>query len=415
MRLSRLTRLAASAATLSTIVGVAALVPSAHATLDTGGNAQIVGGTNAATGAHPFMVSLQNMTTSATTPRGRHICGGSLIRANVVLTAAHCVVNTTRTGVSRPEDLDLIVGRTRLNDTSQGQVRNAAAIVVHPEFDGDVTHGADVALVRLDVGTSLATVRLPTTLERSRWAAGTVNRLIGWGRDESGTVPDNLQQVDLTVQADALMTSRYGAAYIPAEMLGAGSGNGFGQCNGDSGGPLFFLSGSQFVQVGAVSFSAKPFGCASEPGVLAKVGDGPLRTWVDSMLSTPSITISDTSAPEGFRSSDPSICGGKTFCTFPAQAFFQIRLSAPTIQPVSFRFATANGSATAPGDYTAKSVAVTLGAGTRSIDIPVSIVRDAVTEPTEAFFANLSGVVNASVADGQGRATVVNGLESLDS
>ena len=424
MRLSRFTR-TTTTALLATIAGLSAIAPPSAATTLPGDSTQIVGGTDAPVGAHPFMVSLQDMTRSVVTPRERHLCGGSLIRSNVVLTAAHCVFNTTRAGQSRPEDLDLVVGRTQLNDTTQGQVRNAASVVIHPEWDGDATHGADVALIRLDVPSTLATVRLPTSLERGRWAAGAVNRLIGWGRDSSGVVPNTLQQVDLTIQTDAFMTSRYGTRYLPAEMLGAGSGNGLGQCRGDSGGPLFFraadldpgvtgAAGSQFVQVGAVSFSDKPAGCASEPGVLARVGEGPLRAWIDTMLATPSIRINDTTTPEGFRSNDPSICGGKPFCTFPAQAFFQVRLSAPSIQPVTFRVATANGTATAPADYTAKSLTVTLAPGATVLNFSVNIVRDSLVEPNEQFFANLSSVVNATVADGQGRAVIVNGLESLD-
>lgn len=411
MRLSRMIRMTAAA--VATLAGGVAVAGTSAQAQEAGDNSQIVGGTNAPTGAFPFMVSVQDMT-RAGTPQERHMCGGSLIRRNVVLTAAHCVFNSTRTGRSRPEDIDLIVGRTRLNDTTQGQVRNAAAIVVHPEYDGVVQHGGDVALIRLDWGSTVATVRLPTGLERSRWATGAINTLIGWGRNADGVIPNDLQQVNLAIQSDSFMTSRYGADYISAEMIGAGSGNGFGQCQGDSGGPLLFQSGSQFVQVATVSFSNKPTGCASEPGVLARVGEGPLRSWVDSMLATPSVTISDSTTPEGYRSNDPITCNGKTFCTFPGQAFFQVRLSSPTIQRVSFHVATANGTATAPADYTPKSFDVTLEAGATTVTFFVNAVRDAVTEPNETFFANLSGVVNATVADGQGRATIVNGYESLD-
>ena len=44
---------------------------------------RIIGGENAAKYRYPYMVSL-------TTERGSHICGGSLITPDVVLTAAHC-------------------------------------------------------------------------------------------------------------------------------------------------------------------------------------------------------------------------------------------------------------------------------------------------------------------------------------
>jgi trypsin len=45
----------------------------------------IVGGETAPAGAFPFIVSLQKS--------GSHFCGGSLLNANTVVTAAHCAVN----------------------------------------------------------------------------------------------------------------------------------------------------------------------------------------------------------------------------------------------------------------------------------------------------------------------------------
>jgi secreted trypsin-like serine protease len=47
----------------------------------------IVGGEPAPAGAFPFIVSLQKS--------GSHFCGGSLLNANTVVTAAHCAVGQT--------------------------------------------------------------------------------------------------------------------------------------------------------------------------------------------------------------------------------------------------------------------------------------------------------------------------------
>jgi hypothetical protein len=52
----------------------------------------IVGGTTAATAEFPFIVSLQRS--------GSHFCGGSLINANTVVTAAHCSVSTATGAIS---------------------------------------------------------------------------------------------------------------------------------------------------------------------------------------------------------------------------------------------------------------------------------------------------------------------------
>jgi trypsin len=46
----------------------------------------IVGGTLAASGEFPFIVSLQRS--------GSHFCGGSLLDATTVITAAHCFVDS---------------------------------------------------------------------------------------------------------------------------------------------------------------------------------------------------------------------------------------------------------------------------------------------------------------------------------
>jgi trypsin len=46
----------------------------------------IVGGTTAAAGEFPYIVSLQRS--------GSHFCGGSLLNANTVITAAHCSVSS---------------------------------------------------------------------------------------------------------------------------------------------------------------------------------------------------------------------------------------------------------------------------------------------------------------------------------
>jgi serine protease len=88
---------------------------------------------------------------------------------------------------------------------------------------------------------------------------------------------------------------------------------------------------------------------------------------------------------------------------------FNVRLSAAAAGPVRYRIATADGSALAGSDYTAKTTSVvTIPAGTLSKAFTVTIKGDTVVEPDEAFSVNLSNVTGATLADGQASGTIRN-------
>jgi chitinase len=89
-------------------------------------------------------------------------------------------------------------------------------------------------------------------------------------------------------------------------------------------------------------------------------------------------------------------------------AVFTVTLSEPSGQPITVDYATANGSAVAPGDFTAKAGTLTFAAGTTSRTIAVAVVGDNVVEGDESFFVNLSNPDPAGVvlADGRGVGTV---------
>lgn len=75
----------------------------------------------------------------------------------------------------------------------------------------------------------------------------------------------------------------------------------------------------------------------------------------------------------------------------------------------AFKYATANGSAIAPGDYTAKALtSLSFTAGQTSKTITVTIKGDTVGEPDEQFSVLLSAVTGGTIADGTGTATILN-------
>jgi uncharacterized protein len=92
-------------------------------------------------------------------------------------------------------------------------------------------------------------------------------------------------------------------------------------------------------------------------------------------------------------------------------ATFTISLSAPApVGGVSFDIATADNTATTSDtDYLSKALtSQIIAAGSSSYTFDVTVNGDVSVEPNETFFVNVSNVVGATVADGQGQGTITN-------
>ena len=89
---------------------------------------------------------------------------------------------------------------------------------------------------------------------------------------------------------------------------------------------------------------------------------------------------------------------------------FTVSLSAPAgAGGVSFDIATADGTATSPSDFEAKSLtAQTIPAGSSSYSFSVTIYGDTANEPNEGFFVNVTNVTGAVVTQGQGLGSIQN-------
>ena len=246
---------------------------------------RVLGGRPVTAGRYPFLVSLQRV---GATGAAAHFCGGSLIGTVWILTAAHCLQGQSRTGVR------VVVGATRLS-AGDGQVRRPAEVHIHPAYDGDAAHGADVALIRLSAPVEGITPVKPVGLaERDRWEPGDTATVVGWGvTSEAGTIAsDDLLAAPVPIEPDTVMTAAdaYGDSFRPSDMVGAGPMKGGSDaCFGDSGGPLLVGRGSTLRQVGIVSFG---LGCGrpGHPGVYSRLGEGRVRAFVDSLVLSPSST-----------------------------------------------------------------------------------------------------------------------------
>lgn len=89
-------------------------------------------------------------------------------------------------------------------------------------------------------------------------------------------------------------------------------------------------------------------------------------------------------------------------------AVFTVSLSSTSTVPVTVNYATANGTATAGGDYTAVTGTLTFAPGQTVQSVVVPILNDAAGETTEAFTLTLSNPAGATITDGVGAATILD-------
>ena len=85
-----------------------------------------------------------------------------------------------------------------------------------------------------------------------------------------------------------------------------------------------------------------------------------------------------------------------------------VSLNAPSGRAVSVQYATADGTAFAPADYTATSGNLNFAAGQTTQQVTVLVRGDTLDEANETFTLNLSNAVNAAIADGTGTVTITD-------
>jgi hypothetical protein len=87
---------------------------------------------------------------------------------------------------------------------------------------------------------------------------------------------------------------------------------------------------------------------------------------------------------------------------------FSVTLSAASRKPVSVRFATADGTATAQADYVGVSGTIAFRPGEKSKTISVAVLSDPIAEPDETFSVKLSSPVNATLGNASATGTIAN-------
>ncbi|MFI9394185.1 S1 family peptidase [Streptomyces bauhiniae] len=213
----------------------------------------IVGGTTTTTTAYPYVMQI-------TDASGNQFCGGTLVSAKKVVTAAHCMVGESTSSVR------VVGGRTYLNGTN-GTVSRVSKIWINPDYT-DATRGDDVAVLTLSTSMPYTPVSYVSSSQTSVYAAGTTARILGWGTtSENGSSSNQLRTATVPIVSDSSCRSSYGSDFVQSDMVCAGlTSGGVDTCQGDSGGPLI-IGG---VLAGITSWGE---GCAEAgyPGVYTRL------------------------------------------------------------------------------------------------------------------------------------------------
>nr|XP_045371424.1 plasma kallikrein isoform X2 [Camelus bactrianus] len=229
-------------------------------------NTRIVGGTNSDWGEWPWQVSLQVKLRAQ-----NHLCGGSIIGHQWVLTAAHCFDGLPLSNVWR-----IYGGMLNLSKiTKETPFSQIKEIIIHHNYK--ISEGShDIALIKLETPLNYTDFQKPVCLP-SKDDTNTIYTncwVTGWGfTEEKGKIQDTLQKANIPLVSNEECQKSYKEYKITKQMICAGyKEGGKDACKGDSGGPLVCKHNGIWHLVGITSWGE---GCArrEQPGVYTKVAE----------------------------------------------------------------------------------------------------------------------------------------------
>lgn len=237
---------------------------------------RIVGGEAVIANSYRWMCSIQ------TSPNGSHFCGGSLIGAQHILCAKHCLRMSKTPYV--------LVGGINLRNPNEFVQRRVAAVHEHPT--------TDVCIMVLD--SPIKEIEPVKVNSNENLTPGSDVIAIGFGRTGESAPPSPvLMQVTLKLQNQTTCVKINGASKFNLRYelcAGVVDQGGKDACAGDSGGPLI-INGSPAagqaaqVLIGVTSYGV---GCARKGKAGVWVRTSAIKDWIASLV--PDAQFADASA-----------------------------------------------------------------------------------------------------------------------
>uniref|UniRef100_A0A663EJ44 Granzyme M n=1 Tax=Aquila chrysaetos chrysaetos TaxID=223781 RepID=A0A663EJ44_AQUCH len=232
------------------------LRPSYESFLETG--KRITAGRYAKTGEFPWHVSIQS--------NGKHICGGTVISALWILTAAHCFAEEV------PPDLTVVVGGTDLSRPLEQH--RPDSLILHENFDR-MSMQNDIALILLSNPIEFSNEKIPICLpfiyDINTWQHCWI---AGWGTTSAASHVLQKARMKLISREECLER----IPQLEENMLCAELEK--GERGVDSGGPLVcsYWNTMKWFQVGIVSWGED---CAEKPNHEILISVYSYRGWIE--------------------------------------------------------------------------------------------------------------------------------------
>ncbi|CAM5121705.1 unnamed protein product [Natator depressus] len=238
---------------------------------------RIIGGNEASASKWPWQVSLQYGPS--------HICGGTVIDTQWVLTAAHCFFMNS---VKILNEWKVYAGASNLLHPAKGIP--TSQIIINSNYSDDYDD-YDIALVKLATPLTISGQVRPACLPMSgqTFQAGRTCFITGFGKtseNEENTSPKLREaEVGLIDYKICNSSSVYQGELTPRMMCAGYLQGGRDSCQGDSGGPLVCEDNSRWYVAGVTSWG---IGCGqkNKPGVYTQVTE--LLSWIHSKMESES-------------------------------------------------------------------------------------------------------------------------------
>jgi secreted trypsin-like serine protease len=294
---------------------------------------RIVGGHNAKISDYPFQVALLSTDTSVYPPDNElmhQFCGGSILDATHVITAAHCLYDTVAPGQAAPaSSLDVLAGTDTLVESGPPAGEppiHVLATSFDPQYDPNTTDH-DAAILTLASPISFGTAEPISILGDQAFAqAGDAVNVSGWGitdPSDSNSYSPDLQYVTTHVVDQATCNAAYRGA-ITDRMICAGEA-GKDSCQGDSGGPLVADAdpGPSRVEWQLVGIVSTGYGCALDgfPGIYTRAFEPSIESFLTSdppqaPVQTGAVTLTGAPEPGQTLTCDPGAWDGDPTFTY---------------------------------------------------------------------------------------------------